>query len=147
MQSKRTAVHVGDRQARQEQGHTMWRWLVAGGVVVGIGVGGALPTAGGAGHVEAGATLYHERCSPCHGNDGKAMTSMAQGMSPTPRHHTDGASMNRLSDAHNATVIKHGGAAVGKSSLMPPQSARSAQQLADLVAFVRTLAVPPSQPQ
>jgi len=141
------AVPVGDIQARQAQGHTMWRWLVAGGAVVCIGVGGALHAAVGAGHVEAGATLYHERCSPCHGNDGKAMTSMAQGMSPTPRNHTDGASMNRLSDAHIATVIKQGGAAVGKSPLMPSQPDLSPQQLADLVAFVRTLAVPPSQPQ
>jgi cytochrome c1 len=122
---------------------SMRRWLVAGGVVVGMVVGGPPPAAVGAGHVEAGATLYHERCSPCHGGDGKATTPMAQTMTPKPRDHTDGAYMNHLSDAHIATVIKNGGAAVGKSPLMPPQSDLSAQQLADLVAFVRTLAVPP----
>ena len=72
---------------------------------------------------------------------------MAHAMPPNPRDHTNGAYMNRLSDAHSATVIKHGGAAVGKSSPTPPQSARSAQQLADLVALVRTLAVPLSHPQ
>ena len=136
------AVHVGDIQAWPAQGHTRWRWLVAGGVIVGIGVGGARHAAVGAGHVEAGATLDHERWSPCHGSDGKARTSMAQGMSPTPRNHTDGASRHRLSDAHMATVITQGGAAVGTSPLMPPQPDLSPQQLADLVAFVRTLAVP-----
>jgi hypothetical protein len=44
-------------------------------------------------------------------------------------------------------MIKHGGAAVGKSSLMPAQPDLVAQQLADLVAFVRTLAVSPYHPQ
>ena len=58
----------------------MWRWLVAGGAVVCLGGGGALHAAVGAGQVEAGATLYHERCSPCHGVDGKAMTPMAQAL-------------------------------------------------------------------
>ncbi len=125
----------------------MRRWLVAGGVVVSIGVTGPRPAAVAAGHVEAGATLYHERCSPCHGADGKAMTPMAQAMIPKPRNHTDGAYMNHLSDAQIATVIKNGGAAVGKSPLMPSQPDLSPQQLADLVAFVRTLAVPPYRPQ
>ena len=126
---------------------SMRQWLVAGGVVVCIGVGGSRSAAVAAGHVEAGATLYHERCSPCHGTDGKAMTPMAQALTPKPRNHTDGAYMNRLSDVQIATVIKNGGAAVGKSPLMPPQPDLSPQQLADLVAFVRTLAVPPYHPQ
>jgi len=55
----------------------MWRGLVAGGVLVWLGVGGALHAAMGAGRLEAGATLYHERCSPYHGADGKAKTPMA----------------------------------------------------------------------
>ena len=127
--------------------HTIQPWLMVCGVGLCLGVGGTLHAAVGAGHVEAGAVLYHERCSPCHGMDGKATTPMAQAMAPKPRDHTNGAYMNCLSDAHIATVIKHRGAAVGKSCLMPPQSARSTQQLAALVAFVRTLAVPPSHPQ
>jgi cytochrome c551/c552 len=127
--------------------HTVQPWLVVGGVGLCLGVGGTLHAAVGAGHVEAGAMLSHERCSPCHGMDGKATTPMAQAMAPKPRDHTDGAYMNQLSDTHIATVIKKGGTAVGKSSLMPAQPALSAQQLADLVAFVRTLAVPPYHPQ
>ncbi len=127
--------------------HTVQPWLVVGGVGLCLGVGGTLHAAVGVGHVEAGAILYHERCSPCHGMDGKATTPMAQAMAPQPRDHTDGTYMNRLSDTHIATVIKQGGTAVGKSSLMPAQPDLSAQQLADLVAFVRTLAVPPYHPQ
>ena len=127
--------------------HTIQPWLVVCGVGLCLGVGGTLHAAVGAGHVEAGAVLYHERCSPCHGMDGKATTPMAQAMAPKPRDHTNGAYMNHILDTHIATVIKNGGAAVGKSSLMPAQPDLAAQQLADLVAFVRTLAVPPYHPQ
>jgi len=126
---------------------SMRRWLVVGGTAVCLGIAGPRPAAVAAGHVDAGATLYHERCSLCHGADGTATTPMAQTLTPKPRNHTDGAYMNHLSDAHIATVIKNGGAAVGKSPLMPPQPDLSPQQLADLVAFVRTLAVPPYHPQ
>src|SRR5439155_11277013 len=45
--------------------------------VVCIGVGGTPHEAVRAWQVEAGATIYHERCSPCHGVDGKATTPMA----------------------------------------------------------------------
>jgi len=127
--------------------HTVQPWLVVGGVGLCLGVGGTLHAAVGAEHGEAGVMLYHERYSPCHGMDGKATTPMAQAMAPKPRDHSDGASMHYLSDTYIATVIKKGGAAVGKSSLMPAQPDLSAQQLAALVAFVRTLAVPPYHPQ
>src|SRR5262245_48935049 len=102
-------------QGRRQQMSRMRRWLVAGGVVICIGIGGPRSVAVAAGHVEAGATLYRERCSLCHGADGKAATPMAQTLTPKPRNHTDGAYMNRLSDEHIAAVIKNGGAAVGKS--------------------------------
>jgi len=64
-------------------------------------------------------------------------------MTPKPRDHTNGTYMNQLSDAHIAAAIKNGGAAVGKSPMMPAQPDPSPQQIEDLVAFVRTLAVPP----
>ncbi len=127
--------------------HAVRPWIVAGGVVVCMGVGGTRHAAMGAGHVEAGAKLYHERCAPCHGVDGKATTSMAHAMTPKPRDHTDGLYMNQLSDEHIAKAIKNGGAAVGKSPMMPAQTDLSPQQLADVVAFVRTLAVPPYRRQ
>src|SRR5215510_7423686 len=97
----------------------------------------------GAGNVDAGEKLYQTRCSPCHGPDGKAATPTAQALNPKPRDHTDGAYMNQLSNEHLAKVIKNGGPAVGKSAIMPAQSDLNDQQIEDLVAFVRTLAVPP----
>ena len=98
-----------------------------------------------AGDVAAGNQLYQQRCSICHGSDGKGNTPTAQALNPKPRDHTDGAYMNALSNEHLFKVIKQGGAAVGKSPLMPPQSDLSDQQIQDLIAFLRSLATPPYQ--
>ena len=95
--------------------------------------------------IEAGKALYEQRCAPCHGPDGKANTPTAKALRPPPRDHTDGAYMNGLSDDHLFRVIKDGGPAVGKSPIMPPQFDLKDDQLQNLAAFVRTLAVPPYQ--
>lgn len=97
------------------------------------------------GNVEAGKQLYEQRCAPCHGPDGKANTPTAQALNPKPRDHTNGAYMNALSHEHLAKVIKQGGTAVGKSPIMPPQSDLNDQQIQDVIAFVRAIAVPPYQ--
>lgn len=97
----------------------------------------------GAGNVEAGGKLYQARCSPCHGPDGKAATPTAQALTPKPRDHTDGAYMNQLSYEHLAKVIKNGGPSVGKSQIMPAHPDLNDQQIEDVIAFVRALAVPP----
>ena len=104
---------------------------------------GTVPHVLGAGNVEAGGKLYQTRCSPCHGPDGKAATPTAQALNPKPRDHTDGAYMNQLSNEHIAKVIKNGGPAVGKSPIMPAHTDMNDQQIEDVVAFIRTLAVPP----
>jgi mono/diheme cytochrome c family protein len=96
-------------------------------------------------NVEVGKQLYQQRCAPCHGPDGKANTPTAQALNPKPRDHTDGSYMNKLSQDHLVKVIKQGGAAVGKSPIMPPQADLNEQQIKDIVAFVRSLAVPPYQ--
>ena len=97
----------------------------------------------GTGNVEAGGKLYQARCSPCHGPDGKAATPTAQALTPKPRDHTDGAYMNQLSYEHLAKVIKNGGPSVGKSQIMPAHPDLNDQQIEDVIAFVRALAVPP----
>ena len=117
--------------------------IVTFGLVGLILIVGTAQHAMGAGNVDAGGKLYQTRCSPCHGSDGKAATPTAQALNPKPRDHTDGAYMNQLSNEHLAKVIKNGGPAVGKSPMMPPQTDLTDQQLEDLIAFVRTLAVPP----
>jgi mono/diheme cytochrome c family protein len=110
------------------------------GLILGVGT---VQQVMGAGNVEAGGKLYQTRCAPCHGSDGKAATPTAQALNPKPRDHTDGAYMNQLSNEHLAKVIKNGGPAVGKSPIMPPHTDLNDQQIEDVVAFVRSLAVPP----
>ena len=113
-------------------------------VVLGmIGALGCVTTAIAQGNIVAGQQLYQQRCSPCHGADGKANTPTAQALNPKPRDHTDGAYMNALSHDHLFKVIKQGGTAVGKSPIMPPQADLNEQQIQDVIAFVRSVAVPP----
>ena len=106
-----------------------------------VGIAGPAESA----DIEAGQALYEQRCAPCHGPDGKANTPTAKALRPPPRDHTDGAYMNALSDENLIRVIKEGGPAVGKSPIMPPQFDLKDDQLQNLVAFLRTLAVPPYQ--
>jgi mono/diheme cytochrome c family protein len=94
------------------------------------------------GDLDAGKQLYQQRCIPCHGPDGKANTPTAQALNPKPRDHTDGTYMNQLSNEHLLKVIKQGGAAVGKSPIMPPQTDLNDKQIQDIIVFVRSLAVP-----
>jgi len=113
------------------------------GCLVLVTIVGTVQKAVGAGNAEAGGKLYQTRCAPCHGPDGKAATPTAQALNPKPRDHTDGAYMNQLSHEHLVKVIKNGGPAVGKSPIMPPNPDLNDQQIDDIIAFVRTLAVPP----
>ncbi|GIX48366.1 MAG: hypothetical protein KatS3mg131_2577 [Candidatus Tectimicrobiota bacterium] len=117
-------------------------WLVA---VVGLGLGWGWPLQ--AADLEAGKALYQQYCSTCHGPEGKGNGPAAAAMQPKPRDHTDGRYMNALSDAHLFKVISQGGAAVGKSPLMPAwQGVLTPQQIRDVMAYLRTLAVPPYRP-
>ncbi|MEE8305157.1 MAG: cytochrome c [Candidatus Tectomicrobia bacterium] len=124
-------------------GRPIHMWAV---IVLAFGLLSAPPGmlhAAGKGNVEAGKQLYQMRCSPCHGPDGKANTPTGRALNPKPRDHTNGTYMNTLSNQHLFKVIRQGGMAVGKSPIMPPQADLSDQQLQDVIAFVRTLAVPP----
>lgn len=55
--------------------------------------------------------------------------------------------MKTLTDDHLFKVIKEGGVAVGKSQLMPPWGGQLKDpEIWDVVAYIRTLAVPPYKP-
>ena len=95
----------------------------------------------------AGKEIYEQYCALCHGPEGKGDGSLSANLDPKPRNHTDGAYMNTLTDAHLLKVVGEGGAAAGLSPIMPAwKDILSAQQIQDVVAFVRTLAVPPYTP-
>lgn len=106
---------------------------------------GSWVTSAAAGDVAAGKETYKARCAQCHGEDGKANTTIAKALQPPPRDHSDGNYMNKLDDTHLAKVIKGGGTAVGKSAIMPPQPDLTDDQVANLIAYMRSLANPPYQ--
>lgn len=116
-------------------------WLAGGLVVAGIV---AAVNRTGAGDPDKGKENYRDFCVPCHGVSGKGDGPMAANLPTKPRNFTDGASMNALSDEHLFKVIKEGGAAVGKSPTMPAWGKQMTdEEIRDIIAYLRTLAVPP----
>ena len=95
----------------------------------------------------AGQHDYALYCAGCHGESGAGTGPLAPSLAVQPADHTDGASMNRLSDAYLYQVIDEGGSAVGKSPLMAAWGETLAEeQIWNLVAFIRSLAEPPDSP-
>jgi mono/diheme cytochrome c family protein len=111
-------------------------------VVMGVLIGDA-----SAQNAAEGKKLYTTYCSSCHGETGKG-DGMAAGSLPVkPADHTSGAAMNQLNDKFLLDIISKGGTAVGKSSFMPSWgNALNEKQIRDIVAHIRTLAVPPYKP-
>jgi mono/diheme cytochrome c family protein len=94
--------------------------------------------------VARGRETYQLYCASCHGATGDGDGPVSAGLEPKPAKHSDGNYMNELTDAHLHKVIKEGGSSVGKSPLMAPWGGTlSDAQIDDVVAYIRTLAVPP----
>jgi mono/diheme cytochrome c family protein len=100
-------------------------------------------TAGGGATEPDGASLYALYCASCHGARGDGDGPIAQALDPRPARHSDGSTMNALTDDYLFRVIAEGGAALGKSPLMAPWGGTlDDAQIRALVAFIRTLARP-----
>ena len=94
-----------------------------------------------------GKNLYTSYCTACHGEKGKGDGVAAKGLPAKPADHTNGAIMNQLSDQHLIEVISKGGGGVGKSAFMPAWgSSLNDKQIRDIVAFIRSIAVPANKP-
>lgn len=94
--------------------------------------------------VARGAEHYQLYCATCHGAEGGGDGPTSAALDPKPAAHNDGSYMNALTDEHLTTVIRDGGASVGKSPLMAPWGgALNEDQLKDVIAFIRSLADPP----
>ena len=69
---------------------------------------------------EAEATqIFAGRCSPCHGANGAGDGVAAAALTPRPRNFHDATWQTSVTDAHIEAIIRGGGAAVGKSPVMP----------------------------
>lgn len=97
-----------------------------------------------AGDAAAGATVYANYCTTCHGAAGGGDGPLSNNLVVKPANHSDGTYMNGLTDAYLLQVVTEGGPAVGKDAMMAAWEATlTAQEIADVVAHVRTLADPP----
>ena len=143
-QSSMSELNIKSKEVRMRS--FICQSLIAFTALVSFVTMGITTVAAEQGDIEAGKKLYQQRCAVCHGPDGTANTDIAKNLEPKPRDHTDGKYMNNLSNDYLSKVIKEGGKAVGKSQVMPGQTDLSAPQIQDLIAFVRSLAVPPYRP-
>lgn len=86
--------------------------------------------------------IFAMRCAACHGAGGAGDGAGAAALTPKPRNFTDAAWQQSVTDAAIAKAIGQGGAAVGKSSMMPanPDLADNAELLDALVKHIRSLA-------
>lgn len=63
--------------------------------------------------------IFAGRCTPCHGATGAGDGAAAAALTPRPRNFHDPAWQTGVTDAQIETIIRQGGAAVGKSAAMP----------------------------
>ena len=89
--------------------------------------------------VQTGRTLFETRCFVCHGRTGQGNGPAAVGLNPPPVDFTKPSWQVSVSDADLMRVIKDGGAALGRSAVMPPNADLNEQQIEALIAFVRSL--------
>ena len=86
------------------------------------------------------------KCVPCHADATPAGPSNRSSLAPTPPLINDGASLNPLRDEFLQNVITLGGAAMGKSAMMPPWGRTlSAEEIRAVMAHIRVVAQPPYQ--
>ncbi|MBI2388564.1 MAG: cytochrome c [Deltaproteobacteria bacterium] len=83
--------------------------------------------------------VFAQRCVACHGESGKGDGPGASAMNPKPRDYTSAEWQKSVTDDDLKQVIVKGGAAVGKSSLMPPNPDLDAKPevVAGVVAIIR----------
>lgn len=94
----------------------------------------------GGGDAAKGKEIYAKFCASCHGATGKGDGPAAAALNPKPRNFADKKIMNALTDDYLFKVIQGGGAAVGKSPMMPPWGGTLKEQdIQNVIAYLRTL--------
>lgn len=89
----------------------------------------------------AGRALFVKRCSVCHGEKADGNSSLAKLLDPKPAN----LLVSKLDSAARNQIIRKGGAAVGRSSVMPNWEAElSEAELRNVIGYVASL--PPARP-
>jgi len=84
---------------------------------------------------------YEFYCAQCHGLDGRGDGPNATESQPVdPRNHRSAYDMGKLTDAEIIDVIREGGSATSKSTLMPPfGKTLTEKEIRDLKDYLRQL--------
>jgi uncharacterized membrane protein len=87
-------------------------------------------------------TIFLQRCTLCHGAKGLGDGPAAAALNPRPRNYTDAVWQKSVTDDQLRAVIVGGGAAIGKSPLMPANAdlKEKPQVVDELVRMVRAFA-------
>jgi mono/diheme cytochrome c family protein len=85
--------------------------------------------------------IFETRCYTCHGMTGMGDGPGSAGLNPKPRNFTDKTWQASVNDDHINKIIQYGGAAVGRSPMMPgnPDLIAKPDVVAALVKHVRSL--------
>lgn len=83
--------------------------------------------------------VFNSRCAACHGPEGLGNGPGAAALNPKPRNYHDKAWQSKVTDDDIKKTITYGGAAVGKSPMMPasPDLDSKPEVVAGLVRIVR----------
>jgi mono/diheme cytochrome c family protein len=90
-----------------------------------------------AGDADKGKPIYNAQCVTCHGKTGDGNGPVGRALNPRPKSFTKA---DLPPDEKLASVIRKGGKANGLSKDMDAYPALSDAQLADVIAYIKTLA-------
>ena len=91
-----------------------------------------------------GQRVFYQYCVWCHADSSPAGPSNRANLNPMPDLMNDGAKLNGLSDEYIRNIITLGGAAMGKSPMMPAWGKTlSQEEIRAVIAFARAIAQPP----
>jgi mono/diheme cytochrome c family protein len=91
-----------------------------------------------------GKRIFYQQCVWCHADATPAGPSNRSNLTPVPPLLNDGAALNAASDESLDNIVTLGGAAIGKSAMMPPYGRMlSAEEIRSVIAFARAIAQPP----
>lgn len=88
---------------------------------------------------EEARAVFVERCTPCHGAEGRGDGASASSLNPKPRNYHDQKWQEQATDDGIQKAILEGGQAVGKSAVMPsnPDLVKKPEVTAELVKIIR----------
>lgn len=94
-----------------------------------------------------GRAINDQYCIRCHDSESTPeRVSNFDNLSPAPHQFTDGATLNRISDADLINIVTYGGLSVGKSPQNPAYGATlKPAEIRAVAAYIRAIADPPYQ--